>query len=294
MIRPGMVIAAAALVGGLAGVSVPASAEVLVSGTVTDQNGLAVVGAEVVFRDQEAPDESAAILTDVTGAYRVVVTDPGSPTSLRPSSWAQLKRGGSGKATQSGAGLLNTEVFTVTITHADIATFVEDDVRIPASGVLDWVVQRLSDPSSDATTVTESGLAGSYADGFSLTAVIQVSVGDTVRLHLVGSGLNDVRQFDFILDLPDYLDAGGAKFSAATPFIGPGVDRIDDNQIRLGAGILDGDSPAGEFNFGELEIPAIAVGTGQQIVVRRISVGPTAGDRNTFEDPGLALPITVR
>lgn len=249
-----------------------ATAEVPLSGQVSDQHDVAVAGAQITFGNQATGADLVGAQTDSSGRYRVDLA-PVLATHAGSSSWAQIKRRPARKPADD-ASEDTLGVFWVIVTHPQIDAFAADSLRVPDGHVLDFRVQRLvpapdttaSVPPTQSDTTRPPGpdpdpgdgapddgapddgappagalqqlvdleVAGDYLARLVIAAVRSpVAVGDPIRLHFIGHGLREVRQIDLSVEIPaGSIALGEASFAAQAPFSSPG-GRVDTSESPI-------------------------------------------------------------
>lgn len=144
-------------------------------------------------------------------------------------------------------------------------------------------------------------LDGNYANGVSITGgTWEVSDPEAgISMVFAASGLVDVNQFEFILTFEPLsaFDISGARFR---PFVsddfsvefdtpGRGVEILDDDRLRLGAGVFE-NLVSGDTELGTLTLTTSSTfdpNESARILVDFFSIGPAADDRDEYDGTAL-------
>ena len=143
-------------------------------------------------------------------------------------------------------------------------------------------------------------LDGDYASGFVIggDAWTASSGGQEVTLVFSGLDLVDVRQLEVILEPvpPSAFDLESAVFKPTEPLVtlGKGVEVIEGDRLRLGGASVT-ESIEGDQEFGTFTLLTSEgfSGTGAQLEVTFLSLGPTSDERDEYDQENLGLGVVV-
>ena len=305
------------------------TAVLILAGQVIDQFGAPVDGARMTFHDQATRTIIVQTTSDAAGEYQLDLAPVAGATAVPEITWAQIKQQPALKSAVTTESLA-PRLFGVAVTHPEISPFRADSLRMPETHVIDFVVQRLAsadgaedpadttqtaDPATvDSVQISDSdpvqpepdlllerlavvALNGTYIDSIAVVAPrSQYSPGDNVRLHFIGIGLRDVRQFDLRLGLPvASLLLEQVKFFPQSPFSSPGgrVEVLDSSTIRIAGASLSTSVTTQSYDLGELVLPMIGPVPEGELLLRAVSVGRRSSERDAVDDLLLPIPLVI-
>lgn len=142
-------------------------------------------------------------------------------------------------------------------------------------------------------------LTGPYLKQLRITGSWQAAQGQDLTLTFEGGGLDQVRQFEVVVEPApaSAFDTDGAVFAPKAPFVTPFASGIELNgaTMRFGGASL-ASAVSGDVTLGTLTLRAassFSALTKARLIVTLVSIGPSSSRRDRYDGAALRLGVEV-